>query len=104
MGNVESELNKNDKLTARDKRKNFTTESTTTRNYKEANSARGMKKHRDKWMILKKSTDGSKSKNPLLTNPEVQREFLRNKRCSKNYKKSESAKAQQEDSSYDKNK
>ena len=81
MGNTESEFNKNDKLSAQDKQRML--------------DQNLLQQERIKNQILKGKIENThkimdqlrrqqqmvpNSKNPLLTNPEVQREFLRNKK------------------------
>lgn len=104
MGNVESELNKNDKLTARD-RERILQQNQLQQEIIRKQIQQGKLEETQRQMddFRRNQQMVPKSKNPLLTNPEVQREFLRNKKMQQELqRRANQQKAQHiEDSSYD---
>ena len=105
MGNIESDLNKNDKLTAQDKERilqqNLLQQEIIR---KQIQQGKLEETHRQMDNFRRNQQMVPNSKNPLLTNPEVQREFLRNKKMQQELqRRAQQQQAQHiEDSSYDK--
>ncbi len=81
MGNAESDLNNNDKLSARDKEK-ILQQNLLQQEIIKNQILQGKLEETQRQMdtIRREQQLVPNSKNPLLTNPEVQREFLRNKK------------------------
>tara|TARA_B100000795_G_scaffold239348_1_gene200956 strand:+ start:616 stop:2022 length:1407 start_codon:yes stop_codon:yes gene_type:complete len=81
MGNTESEFNKNDKLSPQDKQRMLDQNLLQQERIKNQ-ILKGKMENTHKMMdeLRRQQQMVPNSKNPLLTNPEVQREFLRNKK------------------------
>ena len=84
MGNAESDLNNNDKLSARDKEQILQQNLLQQERIKNQ-ILQGKLEETQRQMdtIRREQQLVPNSKNPLLTNPEVQREFLRNKKSTR---------------------